>query len=551
MKTKFDNLVELNEMFTSGKISEIEFEQLKKEILATDKSDLSGSQSKKRIILKNFEDDQGNLIFAPNIEVLNIENITDAEIDLLKPFISLKYKFAPVELTKDEIEIRNKILTISEISEVNSTRSGFNYPFQAILGLLSGAGALVFLFLSPCFLLIGAGWGVIAGIGCAIIIWNKIDATKADKITSLIGCILAVLAIICYINYEKLNNLRAKVLASSTTDNDLINSNSIDCSSKVSLYNNGYAAGQLTMTLGGTTDCSSFIEETNFSMGQNVYQTSECFCEGFNNAIKGINSKYKTETNVDNNKTVINSTKNTLENSYNIAENNNETTTLENNIDNTSNKNSNNEIIYNDETLGRSGETFEQPDIRPELINNIYFYMPSINIDIANLKENEIGINCVIEKNGSLSNVSISNKNPLLFKIENELLNYFSNNQNTQNLITPALLNNKAVRYSYEIQVPISNCANINYLVVADTAYVYAGRIGNNILKFGKEKMYFLKGEKVFKYGHPSNILEGHDGRIVASNNNPKLPVDKYQENLNKKILKEGWLNLSCLKLIE
>jgi len=211
MANKLDKLNELYELLKSGAISQQEFESLKSDIINNENLTLNSptpekntyiqeNVNKEKISLKPFSDNEGNLIKAPDIQYLNIKDISDAEIIILKPFIRQKQIYSPAEMTSDEIAIGNKIFSALEIAEMNSERPGFNYAFGSIVSVLCGGAALYFITISPCFIILGAGNCLCGSIFISTIILNKVDATKLDKTFSYIALALGVIAIIVYIN---------------------------------------------------------------------------------------------------------------------------------------------------------------------------------------------------------------------------------------------------------------------------------------------------------------------------------------------------------------
>jgi hypothetical protein len=67
-------------------------------------------------------------------------------------------------------------------------------------------------------------------------------------------------------------------------------SNSSSCAGS-DAYKDGYSHGSLCRSLGGSTDCSTYVEKHNEETGRNTLQASDCFCEGFNDGISGISEK--------------------------------------------------------------------------------------------------------------------------------------------------------------------------------------------------------------------------------------------------------------------
>lgn len=214
MGNKLEKLNELSELLKSGAISQLEFESLKSEIINNEKVNLSSPSAemktpvqeninKEKISLKSFTDNDGILTKAPDIKYINIKDLSDEEIKILKPFIRQKQIYSPAEMTSDEISICNKIFSELEIAEMNSERPGFNYAFVSILSVLSSGAALYFITISPCFILLGAGTGIFASLFISIMILDKFDATKLDRTFSYIALALDVIAIIVYFNWGK------------------------------------------------------------------------------------------------------------------------------------------------------------------------------------------------------------------------------------------------------------------------------------------------------------------------------------------------------------
>jgi hypothetical protein len=211
MPNKLDKLNNLNELLKSGAISQQEFESLKTEIINNQNLEITPQEPKKekpikknidkeKISLKSFTDNEGILIKAPDIQYLNIKDISNSKIQILKPFIRKKQIYSPAEMTSDEIAIGNKIFTALEIAEMNSERPGFNYALGSIISVLCSGAALYFIIISPCFIILGAGSSLITSLIISISTLNKVDATKLDKIFSFIALGLAVIAIVVYLN---------------------------------------------------------------------------------------------------------------------------------------------------------------------------------------------------------------------------------------------------------------------------------------------------------------------------------------------------------------
>ena len=209
MANKLDKLNELHDLLKSGAISQQEFESLKSEIMSDEKSTLNTSANeiktniqespnKEKVSLKSFNDSEGQLIKAPDIQYLNLKDLSDTEIKNLKPFLRQKQIHSPSEMTSDEITIGNKIFSVLEIAEMNSERPGFNYAYGSILSVLSAGAALFFITISPCFIFLGAGSGLMAALFISITTLNKVDATKLDRTFSYIALALGVIATIVY-----------------------------------------------------------------------------------------------------------------------------------------------------------------------------------------------------------------------------------------------------------------------------------------------------------------------------------------------------------------
>lgn len=211
MTSKIDKLDELSELLKIEAITKDEFEILKREILNGEnpkvKNDgaetkttikVESKINKEKIILKSFNDSDGNRINSPNIEYINFKDITIDEIRILQPFIKLKQIHSPSEMTEDEIKLGNKIFSTSDISKMNSERDGFNYAFGAIFSVVLAGTVLYFIVLSPCMIFLGAGTSGIASIIIAVTVLNKPDATKLDKGFSYLSLGLIVIAFIVF-----------------------------------------------------------------------------------------------------------------------------------------------------------------------------------------------------------------------------------------------------------------------------------------------------------------------------------------------------------------
>lgn len=206
-----DRLNELHQLMKSGVISKDEFDALKSEIInddsvSSDNSIQAEIKNKQKVAngekvdLRSFEDSDGMLIKAPSIQYLNLKDLSDDELEVLRPFIRQKQIHAPGEMTNDEIRIANKIFSALEIAEMDSERQGFNYAFQTIISVLAAAAAIYFMTISPCFVFLGAGTGLLASFFIAITVLNKADATKLDRVFSYVAIGLGIVAIIIYSN---------------------------------------------------------------------------------------------------------------------------------------------------------------------------------------------------------------------------------------------------------------------------------------------------------------------------------------------------------------
>lgn len=294
MAGKLDKLNELGELLKSGAISQDEFNNLKKEILeSTDKLENENkpvkqkenkleNSNKEKVQFKSFRDINNKQIKAPEIQFLDFKNLTNDEIKLLKPFLRLKQIHAPEEMTNDEIDIGNKLFTVADINQMNSERGGFNYAWGSIISVLASGAALYFITISPCFIILGAGTGLIASIFIAITILNKADGTKLDRTFSFIALGLSAIAIFVYFSWGSDLN----------SSSDSSSSNSVDCSNSTGAYEQGFASGKTARMLGDYSSCSSYVEDYNYQTGRNILSASDCFCEGYNDGKNGEDSKY-------------------------------------------------------------------------------------------------------------------------------------------------------------------------------------------------------------------------------------------------------------------
>ncbi len=212
MENKIEKLNELGELYKSGAITIEEFESLKAEILSgsmiisENESESKSSTIKKKvdeekISLKSFTDNQGNIINPPNLEYLNLKDVTDKELELLKPFVRSKQIYAPFEMTEDEMKICNKFFSIQEIAEMNSERPGFNHAFISIVSVLGAAFSLFITSHSPCLLIFGSSI-LIGSIFFSFFTLTRADATKLDKGVSYIALIINIITIFLIITWK-------------------------------------------------------------------------------------------------------------------------------------------------------------------------------------------------------------------------------------------------------------------------------------------------------------------------------------------------------------
>jgi len=52
-------------------------------------------------------------------------------------------------------------------------------------------------------------------------------------------------------------------------------------------YSSGYASGQLSRNLGGSSSCESYVNSYNEQLGRNVMSAGDCFCQGFDDGYSG------------------------------------------------------------------------------------------------------------------------------------------------------------------------------------------------------------------------------------------------------------------------
>jgi hypothetical protein len=204
MDDKIQKLTQLNELHKSGAISNEEFERLKSDLLNNEilytNTTVKSSFKSIKVNLISFYDGDGNLVSPPDIKYVNMDDIFENQIMLLRPFLQKKQTFSPASMTQDEINLANKLLTAAEILKADSERPGFNYPFPVISSILASAGALYLLYASPCFIILGAGTSVLASVIISLFVLGKMDATKLDRTFSTISLILCALAVYFYFN---------------------------------------------------------------------------------------------------------------------------------------------------------------------------------------------------------------------------------------------------------------------------------------------------------------------------------------------------------------
>lgn len=69
-------------------------------------------------------------------------------------------------------------------------------------------------------------------------------------------------------------------------------SSSSNCENNQYEYQEGYAAGKLTRTMGGSGSCSEYVNSYNYQTGRNTMHATDCFCDGFEDGLNGRSSKY-------------------------------------------------------------------------------------------------------------------------------------------------------------------------------------------------------------------------------------------------------------------
>jgi hypothetical protein len=69
-------------------------------------------------------------------------------------------------------------------------------------------------------------------------------------------------------------------------------SSSSNCENNQYEYQEGYASGKLTRTMGGTGSCSEYVRSYNYQTGRNTMHATDCFCDGFEDGLNGRSAKY-------------------------------------------------------------------------------------------------------------------------------------------------------------------------------------------------------------------------------------------------------------------
>ncbi len=219
---QIQKLKSLGELLNNGTITTDEFNLLKSEILnensireekavvvektiienKVEKENIKSkthTQAKKKIRLIGFQNTTNQkFISPPNIEYLDLHNISIDDEKQLKAFLRLKQIFSPASMTEDEIKIGNKLFTLLEIEEINSERPGLNYPWAVITSVIAAGASLYLMYISPCFGFLGAGTGMASAALMSLYVLTRVSATKMDKILSVIAIILSIGAFIAY-----------------------------------------------------------------------------------------------------------------------------------------------------------------------------------------------------------------------------------------------------------------------------------------------------------------------------------------------------------------
>ena len=64
-----------------------------------------------------------------------------------------------------------------------------------------------------------------------------------------------------------------------------------NCKDQHQSYQDGYIEGNTVRLVGGSSSCSEYISSYNDETGRNR-KVSDCFCEGFDDAVSGRTAKY-------------------------------------------------------------------------------------------------------------------------------------------------------------------------------------------------------------------------------------------------------------------
>ena len=205
MINKLQKLRELNELLQFGAITESEFEQLKKDVLENNEKTTifnDTKTNKPRIILESFIDNNGSKITPPNLEFLDINNISKDEINLIKPFIKQKQIYNPSLMTEDELKLSKKLFSIQEIAEFHSERDGYNFGFLSIASMLGAVFTLFLITMSPCLAVFGGLTFFLESIFTAFLVLSKANATKLDKTTCTIAIVIDAVSLIIFMNND-------------------------------------------------------------------------------------------------------------------------------------------------------------------------------------------------------------------------------------------------------------------------------------------------------------------------------------------------------------
>lgn len=211
MENKIEKLNELGELLKQGTITKVEFDKLKLEILnsTVSKQDQINIESKtetnsdkkansEKVMLKDFTDEGGKSITPPAIDYLNLQDISEDEMNLLKPFIRLKQIYKPNEMTADEIKLREKLFSAEDVALINSERTGFNFPILSIGAIVLSAFSLYMVTISPCLIIFGGSTTMMFNAVAGVTVFTNSSSTKNDKRACAVGLVLFVIAIAYY-----------------------------------------------------------------------------------------------------------------------------------------------------------------------------------------------------------------------------------------------------------------------------------------------------------------------------------------------------------------